>query len=80
MHDIKRQIESEMDINISAGHDGDSEMRELFRIESAVMQADHEKIDETGWFSDFLAVYVCKVYGVSILIIRENDNFTFFQV
>ena len=80
MQDIKGQIQSDMEINLSAGYDGDSERRDLFRIESALRQVHHEMIDETGWFSDFLAVYVCKVYGVSVLIIRENGNFTFIQV
>ena len=80
MIDTKRQIEDDMSINIRAGVDNLVEIRDLQRVESFLKQVENSNIDRSGWFSDFLAEYVCKVYGVSILIIRENGNFTFIQV
>ena len=54
--------------------------RDLERVETALRQVDTPSIDASGWFSDFLAEYVAKAYGVTILLIRASGVFTYFQV
>jgi hypothetical protein len=80
MIDIKHQIEVDMEKNTRNGNNVNAEMRDLHRVKCAIQQVDHKNIGEPGWFSDFLAVYVARVYGVTVLIIRESGIFTFIQV
>ena len=80
MVDIKQQILIEMGMNSHYVGDTEPGMRDLARVNTALNQVDRKGINYAGWFSDFLAEYVAKAYGVSILIIRKTGNFTFFQV
>jgi hypothetical protein len=79
MTDTKHQILKEMN-NTRCDGVPCPEMRDLRRINSALLQVDNSIIDGSGWFTDFLAVYIAKSYGISILIIRPSGNFTFIQV
>jgi hypothetical protein len=80
MLDIKSQILLEMQTNTNSLGSCPPPSRDLARVESALMQVHCSGINESGWFSDFLATYVAMAYGVSILIIRQSGIFTFIQV
>ena len=80
MRDIKSEVESAINRHHCDGKEANSEQRDLIRITSALKSVDRYGINEGGWFSDFLAVYVALAYGVTILIIRENGYFTYIQV
>jgi hypothetical protein len=75
MLDIKEQVQLDLQKNwTDDGH------RDLLRVNAALSQVDGTVIDRPGWFSDFLAVHVAKAYGITLLIIRPNGFFSFFQV
>ena len=78
--DIRRQILLEMETLDNGDDDSQLGMSELARVNAALGQVDSTHINMSGWFTDFLAEYAAKAYGVSILIIRRSGIFTFFQV
>ena len=80
MLDIKREVELAIQRQRTLGTDANCEQRDLARVNTALQEVDGEGINEAGWFSDFLAVYVALAYGVTILIIRENGFFSYIQV
>jgi hypothetical protein len=80
MLDIKAQIQADVTDLESQGLSTETLLRDAQRVEKALSQVDARVIGELGWFSDFLAEYVARAYGVSILIIRESGIFTFVQV
>jgi len=80
LDDVKVQVELNLAKNRSNGVEVIPEERDLSRIKTALAQVDSNVIERSGWFSDFLAVYVARAYGITILIIRQSGNFTFIQV
>jgi len=80
MVDIKTQVLQELAKNRNNGVDAAPEERDLSRIETALAQVDSEGIERAGWFSDFLAIYVARAYGITILIIRGSEDFSYIQV
>jgi hypothetical protein len=80
MLDIKAQIDHDIHLMRGRHQSTVNEELELHRIEVSLLQVDDVGIENPGWFSDFLAFYVAKFYGVTILIIRGNGLFTYFQV
>jgi hypothetical protein len=80
MLDIKGQVLEDIETMRIDRRDTTSDELALLRVETALQQVDCEAIGASGWFSDFLAVYVAKAYGVTILIIRHSGNFTFVEV
>ena len=80
LDDVKVQVELNLAKNRSNGVEVIPEERDLSRIKTALAQVDSNGIERPGWFSDFLAVYVARAYGITILITRQSGNFTFIQV
>ena len=80
MLDIKQQISLDIARMSLDGRNTATDILALRRVESALLQVDGRSIDRPGWFSSFLAEYVAKFYGVTILIIRADGFFSFVQV